>query len=97
MATATINRGSRATARLKAARQTAEAEGLGHATALLISPAVMVTYSRPVEERDAATEYVRGQEAFADEWTEEGPVWLGWQVHAAFLAGVDFSRRHDEP
>jgi nitrous oxide reductase accessory protein NosL len=84
-------------ARLKAARQVAKADGWGNEAVYCTAHDVMVTYSRPEEERQAATEYTQGQEAFADDWTEEGPSFHAWAIHAAYLAGIDFARRQHEP
>lgn len=61
---------------------------------------VLSVYGHTEAEREAATVYLRGQEQFADEWTDHGPVWLGWALYEAFMAGIDYSRReenHDEP
>jgi hypothetical protein len=79
--------------RLIEARKVAQADGWGNEAVYCTAHDVVVTYARPEEERQAATEYTQGQEVFADDWTEEGPVWLGWQVHAAFLAGCDWARQ----
>lgn len=54
---------------------------------------VRETLSRPEDEREAATEHTRSMEQFADEWSEDGPLWLGWCVHRAFLAGVSWARK----
>lgn len=54
---------------------------------------VMAIYSHTEAEREAATGYLRGQERFADVWTKDGPVWFGWAVYEAFMAGIDHERR----
>jgi hypothetical protein len=78
--------------RLREARAALKAEGWGNVAIYQSPRSVVINYSRPVAERDAATRYVQGQEAFADEWGEDGPAWRGWGLHAAFLAGVDWQR-----
>ena len=81
-------------ARVAAARQYAhEALGVGRQTLYGIDSAVLITLARPDEERQAAMEYVLGQERHADEIDPEfGPLYLGWALFEAFLAGVDWNR-----
>jgi hypothetical protein len=59
--------------RLREARAALKAEGWGNTAIYLTDHRVVITYSRPVAERDAATAHVQAQEAFADEWGEDGP------------------------
>jgi hypothetical protein len=53
---------------------------------------VVETLTRPVTERDAATEHVRFMELYADEW-DDGPAWKGHALHRSFLAGVTWARQ----
>lgn len=60
----------------------------------------LIIYGHTEAEREAATDYLRGQEQFADEWSDDGPLWHGWAVYEVFMAGLDYSRREektDEP
>jgi len=81
--------------RLAAARARAhEVTGIGPTLIRHTSHAVVFTLTRRDEERQAALEYVLGQERFADEIDPEfGPLYLGWALFQAFLAGVDWARQ----
>ena len=81
-------------ARLAAARSHVRATmGTGMTSLYAIDPAVIITFARPDEERQAALEYVLGQERHADEIDPEfGPLYLGWALFQAFLSGIDFAR-----
>ena len=56
---------------------------------------VLSVYGHTEAEREAATSYLRGQEQFADEWSDDGPLWHGHALWDAFMAGIDYSRRGD--
>jgi hypothetical protein len=56
---------------------------------------VLSVYGHTEAEREAATGYLRGQEQFADEWGDDGPLWHGHALWDAFMAGIDYGRREE--
>lgn len=88
---------ARANQGITAARaQAAELVGPWYAK---LAPASLVlsVFGHTDAERGAATAYLRSQEQFADEWGDDGPLWHGHAVWAAFLAGIDFARGEENP
>jgi hypothetical protein len=78
------------------AARAAAAEIVGPWYAKLASDSLVLSvYGHTEAEREAATGYLRGQEQSADEWSDEGPLWHGWALYEAFMAGIDYSRREE--
>lgn len=44
----------------------------------------------------AAYRHVHVAEEIADVWEEGAPLWHGWGLHRAFLAGVRWAKDHPE-
>jgi hypothetical protein len=52
---------------------------------------------RPIEELQAANEFRRTMAPKVDYKTPDGaPLWHGWAIFDAFLAGVDYARSHGQ-
>ncbi len=61
------------------------------------TPKLVKTHCRPEAEKQAATLHVQAAERAADEWDEEnGPRWLGWALHQAFLSGIDWQKERTD-
>lgn len=83
-----------ARSRLTEAQGYAAGRGVGEVVLKNAPDHVVITFARPVEERDAATEHVRSVEGRADEW-DDGPLWRGHALHQAFLAGCDWAKEQE--
>lgn len=57
----------------------------------------MLMTDRPVEELHAADAFVLTITTRADAYSDtRGPLWHGWAVFDAFLAGVDYARQEQK-
>lgn len=50
---------------------------------------------RPIEEIQAGDDFRKGLIEKADSTHHGAPLWYGWALMAAFLAGIDYARRVD--
>jgi hypothetical protein len=48
---------------------------------------------RPTEELLAGDEFRHSLHYRADAWHHNAPLWHGWAIMDAFLAGIDYARR----
>jgi hypothetical protein len=51
---------------------------------------------RPIEDLEAANEFRQALVERADAHTAGAPLWYGWAIFDAFLAGLDYARRKQE-
>lgn len=47
---------------------------------------------RPIEELKAADAFRSSLKERADDWRGPAPLWHGWALFDAFLAGIDYAR-----
>jgi len=47
---------------------------------------------RPIEELRAGDEFRLGLMNLADSWVGSAPLWHGWAIMDAFLAGIDYQK-----
>lgn len=79
------------------AARAAAAERIGPWAAKNASESLtLIIYGHTEAEREAATAYLRGQEQFADEWSDDGPLWHGHALWDAFMAGLDWARGQEK-
>lgn len=52
--------------------------------------------NRPIEDLEAANTFRNTMIERADSWHHDAPLWYGWAIFDAFLAGLDYARRHGE-
>lgn len=51
---------------------------------------------RAIEELKAGDDFRESIKERADKWDGPRPLWHGWAVMDAFLAGIDWARAHGE-
>jgi hypothetical protein len=51
---------------------------------------------RPIEDIKAGNDYRDSIINAADSWKHDAPLWHGWAIMDAFLAGVDFARQQQK-
>lgn len=51
---------------------------------------------RPIEELQAGDEFRKTLVPRADAHNGPAPLWHGWAIMDAFLAGIDYARKHDK-
>jgi hypothetical protein len=56
----------------------------------------MEVKDRPIEDLLAGDEFRRSLKPRADAWNGPAPLWHGWAVMDAFLAGVDHARKAEK-
>jgi hypothetical protein len=56
----------------------------------------MEVKDRPIEDLLAGDEFRRRLKPRADAWNGPAPLWHGWAVMDAFLAGIDHARRAEK-
>jgi len=52
--------------------------------------------ARPLEEIKAGHEFRESLIPRADDWRGGAPMWFGWSIMDAFLAGIDWARAKDD-
>lgn len=52
-------------------------------------------YDRPIEELQAGDKFRDGLKSRADSERHGCPLWHGWAIMDAFLAGIDYQRSQD--
>ena len=55
-----------------------------------------MTAKRPIEELQAGDAFVNTMVPRADSNNHGAPLWHGWVIMDAFLAGIDYARTHTE-
>jgi len=48
---------------------------------------------RPIEDIQAGDEFRKSLIKLADDWKGPAPLWHGWALMDAFLAGIDYAQR----
>ncbi len=50
---------------------------------------------RPIEELKAGDDFRESLKPRADDWKGLAPLWHGWAIMDAFLAGIDYARKRN--